>query len=107
MRAGKLQRKVLIEQAVETQDSRGEPIAAWSTFSPWWAEPIFNGGGESQAADQQQHGTAQLGWKGRYLPGVVAKMRLNDNGVFYDIIDVDDTQRRDGKLQLMTTRRAT
>lgn len=104
MRAGELDRKVIIESSTETQ-SVGEPTPTWATFYTCWARKRPLGGSEGPAGGQQQFATARYEWLVRYKAGVLPKMRINESGVFHDIDLVDETGRRDGELRLVTTHR--
>jgi head-tail adaptor len=107
MRAGQLDHKVTIESTTETLNTRGDPIdSAPSTVATWWAAYEELEGGEGQPGDQKAFATVRAHWKGRYLPGVTNKMKLNEGGVLHDIERVDESQRRAGKLHVYTTRRA-
>jgi len=106
VQAGALDRYVTIEQVPLTQDTRGEPIpGAPTTFATLWArQESFNGANEQQVAEQGQFATAVITWLLRYIPGVLPNMRVNENGVTYDIIGVDETKMRIGELRLQTVR---
>jgi SPP1 family predicted phage head-tail adaptor len=75
-----------IESLPETQDSRGEPIpGAPTTFASGSAliQPL--GGSELFAAQQIfAEVTHLISWT-PFVAGVIAKMRVNVSGVFYDI----------------------
>ena len=106
MQAGVLDRYVTIEQLPLTQDTRGAPIpGAPTTFATCWAK-IENYGSpaEQQLAGQGQFATAAYTWLLRYIPGVLAKMRINESGTIYEIIGVDDTKQRLGELRLAAIR---
>lgn len=104
MAAGKRDHYTTIEKSTSTQ-AVGEPVVTWSTHAPWWAEKLLLGGIEGLAAGQIQFGVARHEWRGGYLLGVTTKMRLNERGVLHDIDHVDETERRQGKLRLVTTQR--
>jgi len=103
--AGRRDHLVTIEKFTETQ-SVGEPVLTWSEHAKWWAERLPLGGSEGPGGGQQQFGTARYQWTGLYVAGVVAKMRLNERGVLYDI-DVPHADYRKNSLVLITTLRGT
>lgn len=106
MQAGALDRYITIDQLPLTQDTRGEPIpGAPTTFATLWArQESFSGAAEQQLADQGQFASAVVTWLTRYIPGVLPKMRVNEGGVIYEIIGVDETKFRVGELRLQTVR---
>ncbi len=106
MRAGELIRYITIESLPLTQDTRGEPTPGVpTTFATLWAkQETFGGASEQQLADQGQFATAVVIWLLRYIPGVLPKMRVNESGVIYEIIGVDESKLRIGELRLHTTR---
>lgn len=78
-----------IEQLPETQNSRGEPIpGAPTTF--WSGSALIQplAGRELIAAQQIFAEVTHRVSITPYVAGVLAKMRVNANGVFYDIGEV-------------------
>lgn len=103
IRAGDLDRLVTIEQPTETRNAIGEKAQTWSSFATWWTQKQRAGGSETLAAGQRFGSAVDL-WKGRYISGVTTKMRINDGGVTYDIVEVDDSGRRTEGGMFLTTR---
>lgn len=100
MRAGKLRRRLIIQQAIETQGPTGEVTPAWATFAIVWGsvEPLR--GREFFAAKEQQ---AQVDTRIRirYLEGVVPKMQVLDGARLFLIYAVIDPETRHQELQVM------
>lgn len=89
---GKLDRRIIIQQNTPTQDTYGEPIASWSTFSTVWAEKLKPQVAEKYVADQFS-GTEKIVWRIRYLSGVNNLMRVSYDGKIYDIHGVYEEGR--------------
>lgn len=87
MRAGRLSRRVMIQQRVESRTPAGNVVWTWQDFCPAWAEIAGIAGREGQTNAQVQ-ATITHAITIRYVPGVVAKMRVVEIGcpdVAYDI----------------------
>jgi SPP1 family predicted phage head-tail adaptor len=100
MRAGKLRRRLIIQQATETQGATGEMAVTWGTFATVWGsvEPLR--GREFWAAKEMQ---AQVDTRIRirYLEGVTPKMQVLDGARIFLIYAVIDPETRHQELQLM------
>lgn len=84
--AGQFTNLVTLEQLAEaSQDALGAPSRAWTTFATWWTRVNPLTGSEAYS-DRQIEASAQLKFEGNYIAGVTPKMRINDHGVFYDIV---------------------
>lgn len=100
MEAGRLDRKITIESIPETQNPAGEAVPGTPVVvATLWGQKTRSGGGEGQVADQP-FAVGRYHWQLRYVAGVIPKMVLNDNGVLADILEVDETGRRQGELHL-------
>jgi len=109
LRAGETDRRVTIQRDTGvTRDTDGAPIDGWVTYLAWWAKKQFLGGHEGETGEGRS-ATATVQWSGRYSADVAAvsptKFRINDGGVLYDILSVDDSNKRQGELVLITTQR--
>lgn len=94
MRAGRRNKKVTIESASEVVNGVGDVVRTWTTFATAFASIETNGGKEFI---QQQSIYSELTHllTIRYITGVKANMRVNNGGVFYDILAAyDPTGRR-------------
>lgn len=78
-----------------------------SLVTTWWAEKLPLGGSESPAGGQLQYGTARYMWRGLWVDGLKAKMRLVENGIEHDIDFIDTSHRRQNEIVLHTTQRGT
>ena len=102
MKAGTLDRRVVIETSVETQDTTGAPVSAWSTFAAVWASRRDTTGRERVLAGAET-AMADAVYRIRWLPGVTAKMRLIEGPNVWDIVALAELGRHVG-LELTCTR---
>ena len=100
MRAGKLRRRLIIQQATETQGATGEMATVWATFATVWGsvEPLR--GREFWAAKEMQ-AEVSTRIRIRYLAGVTPKMQVMDGARTYLINAVIDPEMRHIQLDLM------
>lgn len=86
--AGRLRHRVVIEQKTTTRDpDTGAPITAWVTFATVWAEVAPLSAKEFIAAQaMQSEVSARITI--RYLPGLLAAMRVLFRGQVYNIAGV-------------------
>lgn len=95
MRAGELDRQIVIESATETQNGIGEPIKTWSTFATVWAKAKQLRGREYVAA-QAINAEIDTVFTIRWLAGVTRKMRILYDAQYFDIHDIAEIGRREG-----------
>ena len=100
MRPGKMRHRITIQHAAQTQNSYGEPIYSWSTFSTVWAavEPVQ---GREFWAQQQVQGEVTHRIRIRYLSGVTSAMRVLYGSRVLAIKSVIDPKERHEEMQLM------
>jgi len=101
MRAGELDRQIVIEKAVETQSATGAPIEVWSEFATVWAgrrdiraREFFG----AQAVQSKVTAVFRIYWRG----DLTTDMRVNDGGALFDIAGLAELGRRDG-LEIMAS----
>ena len=94
--AGRLRQLAIIEQATEVKGAMGGTSKTWSTFANVRCDLIHASGRELMASGQQ---VAEVKARAfiRYTAGITPKMRLNVEGIVYDIEAVLD---RDGRKQV-------
>lgn len=97
MRAGPLDRRIVIEQRSLTKNSAGGVTESWSTFATVWAQKMDLRGEEFQAATRENARTITE-WRIRYISGLKSEMRISCNGQYYNITGIAETGRRDGKI---------
>ena len=95
MQAGKLRHKLLLQEATETNNGRGEPIPAWSDVTELWGDITPLSGREGLQANQI-YASATHRIRIRYRPGVVPKMRFLKGSREFEIdavLNVDERNR--------------
>ena len=95
MKAGRLDRKITIEDYTITTNDYGEEEKTWSTWATVWAEKRDKKGREyfEQSGEYTEQQTV---FKVRYRDGVKATMRIKYDGTTYDIVSVAELGRREG-----------
>jgi SPP1 family predicted phage head-tail adaptor len=102
MQAGKLDRRITIQQPVETQNSFGEIVVSYTNFAEVWAEVIPLSGRELLTAGQiLPEATMRINI--RWLAGINEKFRILYDNVAYDIQYIAELKRREG-LQITVKR---
>lgn len=98
MRAGSLDRRIVIQRFTETRDEYNDPVPSWTTLATVWAsyEPLSDGevyrAGETMAE-------ASARFVVRYsstLAGLNPKDRLTFDGDTWQILRVKEVGRRQG-----------
>ena len=96
MRAGKLDKKITIQQKTTTRDATtNQPQDTWSTFVELQAQRLEPRPTEQHTANQnyaQEEGT----WRTRYVAGITPLMRISYGGSFYEITGVREIERKKG-----------
>jgi len=85
MRAGRLDRRISIEQSTPSTDAMGEPVDGWAELAAVWAEVRFQTGREVMAGGGEQ-AEADVMFFIRYRSDVTTDMRIAYAGDTYDII---------------------
>lgn len=93
MRAGGLRHLAVIESVVESRDATGAVIKTWEEFAVLRVEEVSRQGREFFSA-QQVNAEISAIFRARYIPGVAPKMRMQVDGVVYDILGADPDNRR-------------
>jgi head-tail adaptor len=83
MRAGKLDREILIERVSKSIDAYGTPVETWTTFATLRAELT-----EESATD--------FIFKTRFIDGISVLDRVKYAGTAHDIKELKETGRRKG-----------
>ena len=97
MRAGKLDRRVVLQRPLDQQDGSGTVTQTWFDAGEVWASRRDLRGREFVAAQALQAEVETL-YTIRHAPGLVpsARWRLVDAGRVYDIAGVAEIGRREG-----------
>lgn len=102
MRAGLLNRKIVIQSKTITTDSYGGQVESWATFATVWASKNPLNGRELMAAQAAQSEVTTK-FVTRYLSGVLPSMRISFGGEYYNISEVIDPDDAHRELQILTT----
>ena len=92
-RAGQFDRRITIEQVIETRDAVGDPIPTWSVFTTRWARKVDRKGSEQFKAERET-AEREVVFEIRHLAGVNETMRILFDGDAYDIEEVLEVRRR-------------
>lgn len=97
MRAGELDRSIVIQAKTSTQDASGQPIDAWAKIHSAATIPakVTPNRGDERFAAQQVIGRAVVTFKIRYRAGVTKMNRVVYAGKNWDIHDVRELGRRE------------
>lgn len=93
MRAGKLDRQIVIERVITTLDGAGTPQNTWSPVAALRAEMLDDAIDEhlnQQGATTNRAVTFQT----RFIPGVTVADRLSFEGQPYNLLQVKEIGRR-------------
>lgn len=104
MRAGSLDRKIVIQRAVKTKLPSGHEKEDWETLHEVWAQVLPIRGEERHVA-MQTTAAAETKFKIRYREGITPLDRLLYEDKQYDITAVIELGRREG-LELWGKMRA-
>lgn len=95
MRAGKLDRRIVLQAFTTTQDGYGEENESWSTFATVWAQVMPFTGRERFVADQVS-GEADTRFRIRWRSDIDVTQRIVYDGDTYDIEGVIEIGRHEG-----------
>lgn len=97
MRAGRLDRRVMLQRPLDQQDGSGAVTQTWFDAGEVWAARRDLRGREFVAAQAEQAEVETL-YTIRHMPGAVPTplWRLIDGGRVYDIRSVAEIGRREG-----------
>jgi len=94
MRAGKLDRRVSLQTATDSQDAYGQAISTWATTYTVWADVFPMPYTEQVEGDRKTEQTL-FKVRIRYQSGVIPTMRLVYNSQYYDIISINEGNRQE------------
>lgn len=102
MRAGKLDRRIVLQTATYAANAVGEMVPTWSTLDTVWAEVVSLRGREYFAAAQVAE-EEQLIFRIRHRTDVTLECRITYNNETYSIQHIAELGRRQG-LELIGKR---
>lgn len=101
MRAGKLDRRIVIQSKSVVKNSYGEGVNTWSTFLTVWSRAVQKDGREE--TDNNNRGTQRrVDFRVRYNDTITNEMRIIWESKYYKIEDIKELGREDG-LQIITS----
>ena len=95
MKAGLLDRRVMLQRRTVVYDDYGGEIEAWAELATVPAQVIEQSGREFLAADQIQAEKRVL-FRLRWIEGVTVLDRVSHDGRLHNIQDVKELGRREG-----------
>jgi SPP1 family predicted phage head-tail adaptor len=105
MRAGTLDRRIIIQTCVATtKDASGGTTETWSDFGTFWAEKRDLTGREFLAAGQL-NAEVTTRFRMQWRTGIDVKQRILLDGFTYQIVNVAEIGRRDG-LEILARARS-
>ena len=90
---GQLDRRIQIGSYTTAKNLSGEDIQTWTYATAIWANVQPVGGGESTEGDQNVGESVNI-FTIRYRTGVEQKNRIKYNSKDYDILSVDEIERK-------------
>ena len=95
MRAGKFDRRIVIQSHTDTVDGYGQPVSAWTNFSTVWASMVPLKGKEYIDADAV---TAESTFRifTRYRNDITRDMRISYKSEIYEIEHIAEIDRKKG-----------
>lgn len=95
MRAGRLDRRIILETVTETRDEFGAVIEGWETWKSVWAQVIPMNAQERFLSDAKRSVRVNK-FKIRYLNGLLNTMRIRYEGLIYNITGIAELGRFEG-----------
>lgn len=99
--AGRLDRRIVLQQPTVTRDSVGGPVESWSTVATVWAGYRPQRGDEVFAA-RQRTATREAVFTIRHRTDVTESTRIVFDGHNWDIVHIAELDRRAG-LEIRAT----
>lgn len=98
MRAGELNRRIVIQIPKVTRDDYGDTNETWEDFATVWAEIITSGGREFYAAQKQNAETSAV-FRIRYREGLNTRMRIKYGHRVFEILPpINDVEGKHKEL---------
>ena len=103
MNIGRLDKRITIQNRVNTVDAWNHPAVSYNTLGTFWASVKFRSGSETQSA-QQRVNVDRVFFSIRPNRNVSVTDRIEYAGAFYDIESIETIGRGCG-LRLITSKR--
>lgn len=95
MIAGILDKRVVIQQRTDTQDTNGQLVPSWSTWNTVWSAWYPIKGTEQFEANRLTQ-KVDFRVRMRYISGIDHTMRISYNSNYYNIISINELGRKGG-----------
>lgn len=98
MQAGRLDRRITLQQATPSQSASGEPTEGWADTVTVWAQKI-EARGDERFTGEQMVGSVNRSFRIRWsddVKDITAQWRVVYGGVSHNIIAVREIGRREG-----------
>ena len=108
MNIGALDRLIIIEYPVTTRNSVGDSLVTWTTLASVYSTRTYPRSQENRSEGQQQGritSTIPVEFIVWYRSDVDETMRVNDDGVYYNIMRVNYVGQRNEMLKLVTEKK--
>ena len=97
MKAGRLDRRIVIQENTEVKASNGQRTLTWSTFITTWSNPVEKDGAEK--TDNNNRSTIRMvNFRIRFRDDITNDMRVIWENKYYKIEDTKELGRREGLI---------
>lgn len=100
MRAGKLDRIILIQSRTDNVDAVGQPVPTWGTFQANVPAGFDQARGREFFTAQALTVVEAAMFTIRYLPGLIAGHRISYDGKIWDIAGVEQVYGRQREMHV-------
>lgn len=97
MKAGKLDRRIVIQNQSDTIGTDGFRTTTWSTFLTVWSN-VLHTTGKEKTENSDRSNERNVNFKVRYNSTITTQMRVVWNGGVYAVLDIKELGRKDGLL---------
>lgn len=95
MRAGKLDKTIIIERQSESVNTAGTVTSTWTTIATLRAEVLQASAGEFLKAHGEAE-SASIIFRVRYVADITTDDRVSFGGAAYDLVEIKEMGRRRG-----------
>jgi SPP1 family predicted phage head-tail adaptor len=99
VKAGRLDRTIIIETPTESRNDYGQVTVTWATHITTWAD-VMQDMGKEKVEDNNRTTERTVKFRIRYRTGLNNQMRILYESNYYRIDDIQEIKRKDGLLIL-------
>jgi len=97
MKAGIMDRRIVVQVKTETTDTNGQRTLTWNTHLTVWSNPVEKDGLEK--TDNNNRSTMRMvNFRTRYNSTITNEMRILWDNEYYKIEDIKELGRQDGLM---------